>query len=176
MRTTQIQRGTGDDLPQGVFHAGSLDPCVLTVEEGAYGDIIEHARATVPREAVGVLAGRRDGSISRVETAHPVRNAADNPHVSYRIDPRAQLALMDAIDATGREVLGFYHSHPAGPPGPSSRDREQAAWVDHHYVVVSLEGRWPTFDAWRYTDRGFTSEPVTIGDTTGDRRTPTTEP
>lgn len=143
---------------------------MLTVGDRAYKDIIEHATATVPREAVGVLAGHRDGPVSRVQTAHPVRNAADNPHISYRIDPRAQLALMDAIEGAGRDVIGFYHSHPAGPPGPSSQDLEQAAWVDHYYVIVSLEGRWPTFDAWLYRDGAFRSETVTIEGAPTDHR------
>lgn len=149
---------------------------MLTVQVGAYEDIIAHATASVPSEACGVLAGHRGDDRTRVETAHPARNDAANPRISYRIDPRAQMALMDAIESTGRDVVGFYHSHPAGPPGPSRRDRDQATWVDHHYVVVSLAGGWPTFDAWRYTEPDFTREPVTIVDPTDDRRTPTTGP
>lgn len=149
---------------------------MLTVGVAAYEDIIDHATATVPREACGILAGTRDEDRSHVETAHPTRNAADNPRVSYRIEPRSQLALMDAIEAAGREVVGFYHSHPVGPPVPSTRDLEQAAWDDHHYVVVSVAASWPTFDAWRYTDREFTPEAITIIDPPVDRRTPSREP
>lgn len=149
---------------------------MLTVAVAAYEDIIEHASTTLPREACGVLAGSRDEERSHVESAHPTRNAADNPRVSYRIDPRAQLAMMDAIETAGREVVGFYHSHPVGPPAPSTRDLEEAAWEDHHYLIVSMAGSWPTVDAWRYTGRDFTSETVTIVDATADHRTPSTEP
>jgi proteasome lid subunit RPN8/RPN11 len=149
---------------------------VLTVAVAAYEDIIVHASATLLREACGVLAGSRDGERSYVESAHPARNAAENPRVSYRIDPQAQLAMMDTIESAGREVVGFYHSHPVGPPAPSTRDLEEAAWDDHHYVVVSMAGSWPTVDAWRYTGRAFTSETVTIADATAAHRTPSTEP
>jgi proteasome lid subunit RPN8/RPN11 len=83
---------------------------------------------------------------------------------------------MHAIEATGRDVVGFYHSHPAGPPTPSSRDRDEAAWSDHHYVIVSLSGSWPTFDAWRYTDPGFSPETVAVLDATTVPRTPATGP
>lgn len=124
--------------------------------------MLSHAAETVPTEACGLLAGTRDRDRTVVETSHRARNAASAPRISYRIDPRAQLALMDGIEAAGRSVVGIYHSHPVGPPQLSERDRLQAAWQDYHYVLVSLAGPIPTLDAWRYTGEGFSTETVRL--------------
>jgi proteasome lid subunit RPN8/RPN11 len=135
---------------------------VLEVYRDAYEAILSHAQETVPREACGLLAGRREGEHPVVETSHRARNVASAPRVGYRIDTRAQLALMDGIEAAGRTVVGIYHSHPAGPATLSERDRREASWLGYHYVLVSLARSHPTLLAWRYTGEEFTVEPIRI--------------
>ncbi|MFC7046822.1 desampylase [Halobacteriaceae archaeon GCM10025711] len=129
----------------------------------AYEEVIAHAAEEVPREACGILAGTRDGE-EDVRAVYRARNAADAPTVTYEIAPAEQLRLMEAIEDTGREVVGFYHSHPAGPARPSDTDRRLATWEGYPYVVVSLTGRLPGFDAWRWTGEEFEREPVRIRD------------
>lgn len=135
---------------------------MLVCARAAYEAVLDHARREVPREACGLLAGRRTGDRATVETAHPAHNAADTPTVAYRIDPRAQLALLDGIEAAGRAVAALYHSHPAGPPAPSQRDVETATWTGYHHVVVSLAGGWPTVDAWVWTGERFVRDTVVV--------------
>ncbi|MFB6112037.1 MAG: desampylase [Halobacteriaceae archaeon] len=135
---------------------------MIVLSRQAYDAILDHALEDRPREACGLLAGHRDGDRIVVESAHRARNAAAAPRTRFRIDPRAQLALMDGIEAAGRRVVGIYHSHPAGPHEPSSRDRRQANWPGYHYLLASLRGRWPTVNAWRWTGERFVPAPVRV--------------
>jgi len=135
---------------------------VLVLDRGAYDAVLDHAAEDAPREACGILAGRSVGERRVVESSIRLANVAASPHVEYRIDPAALLATIEDIEAADRSVLGFYHSHPAGPVTPSDRDRRDAHWVDHHYVVVSLAGPVPTVDAWRWTGTSFAAAAVAV--------------
>jgi [CysO sulfur-carrier protein]-S-L-cysteine hydrolase len=44
-----------------------------------------------------------------------------------------------AMVGCGFEPLGIFHSHPAGPAGPSPTDIAEAAYPDSIYVVISLQ-------------------------------------
>lgn len=137
---------------------------MLVLARDVYDVVLDHAAETSPREACGVLVGHRDDENAVATTAHPMENVADAPHVRYEIDPEALLELLDAAEATDRDVVGFYHSHPAGPASPSDTDHREATWVDHHYVVVSLAGRPPTVDAWTWTGDTFERDTIAVRD------------
>ncbi len=127
----------------------------LVFTREAYDDIVDHARSEVPEEVCGVLAGDRADERSRVRGVHRTENAAATPETRYRIDPSEQLAVMEAIDDAGDDVVGFYHSHPAGPPAPSETDAERATWEGYPYVIVALDGAHPSVGAWEWTGDGF---------------------
>nr|WP_277410173.1 desampylase [Natrinema longum] len=109
--------------------------------------ILERAREGDPEEICGVLGGEYepDGR-SRVRSQYPATNVAETPRTRYEIDPEEQLAIFDRIEDRGREIVGFYHSHPRGPPRPSATDAARATWPDRSYLIVSLEplavGSW----------------------------------
>lgn len=150
---------------------------MLVLARDAYEEILEHARTAVPREACGLLGGYTAGTRTYVLTAHRAPNAAETPRLRYRIDPRVQYDLMDGIESAGSEMVGIYHSHPAGPPSPSAEDLATATWEDYPYVIVSLAGGWPTLDAWRYTGGAFNNEAVSVSDSiTDDRQRPARSP
>ena len=128
---------------------------MLALSRAAYDVVLDHARADAPREACGVLVGERDGDERRVEAVRRVSNVADAPRVTYELDPEATMAVFDEAEATGRDVVGFYHSHPAGPSHPSETDHVRASWPDYVYVVASLAARPPTLDAWLWTGEDF---------------------
>lgn len=135
---------------------------MLVLEWSTYTAMLAHATEDEPREACGVLVGESTGETTRVEAAMRMENVATSPRVSYRIDPAALLSVFDEAAAVGRSVVGFYHSHPAGPPTPSSRDVTTASWPGYHYCVVSLAGGWPTVDAWVWTGDEFDGVAVTV--------------
>lgn len=138
----------------------------IVIPERVRDDILAHAREGAPDEVCGILAGSR-GDDRRVAARRPAENAAENPRTRYEIDPRDQLALLEAIDDAGREVVGFYHSHPRGPPGPSETDAAEATWPGRSYVIAAPdEGRggetaW-SLDSWRWSGEAFVPEEVRI--------------
>jgi proteasome lid subunit RPN8/RPN11 len=121
----------------------------IALSRAAYDAVVDHALAAHPAEACGLLAGAR-GPAATVRAARRAENAAAEPETAYRIDPAALAAAVEAIEAAGDEVVGFYHSHPRGPPAPSDRDRAEAAWADHSYLLVALGGEHPVVSSWRH--------------------------
>jgi proteasome lid subunit RPN8/RPN11 len=99
--------------------------------------ILEHARREVPREACGILVGEiKDEKI--VREIYPCKNIDTFPETNYTIKPRDILEVMDKADEKGLEILGFYHSHPAGGTQPSIIDKIRASWPGASYVIVSV--------------------------------------
>ena len=104
--------------------------------------ILGHAAEAYPEECCGFLIGveaasREVGEVRRATNVHP-----DHREVRYTIDPREQLRLEVELRGTGRELLGFYHSHPDHPGRPSSFDVERS-WPVYSYVIVEVRGGRP---------------------------------
>lgn len=135
---------------------------MIELRRAAYDAVLDHARADEPREACGALLGRRDGDRVLAEAVRRVPNVADAPRVAYELDSEATLAVFDEAAATGREVVGFYHSHPAGPARMSDTDRAEASWPGYVYVLASLAARPPLLDAWTWTGERFEPETVAL--------------
>ncbi|WP_336000674.1 desampylase [Halorientalis halophila] len=142
-----------------------------------YDDLIAYAREGAPEEVCGVLGGRsesdhREDSATANGEARAVsaladryrraENVAADPTRAYELDPEEQLAHMQAIEDAGRDVVGFAHSHPNGPPKPSATDERQATWPGYHYLIVSLDGTEPYVGCWRWTGEEFAAEPLGI--------------
>jgi proteasome lid subunit RPN8/RPN11 len=131
----------------------------LVLAPGVQSDIVDHAREgtarTPPVEVCGVLAGARGATGDRVTDVRRVANVADDPTTRYELDPAATLTAIEEVTDAGTEVVGFYHSHPTGPAGPSPVDRELATWPGYVYLVVSLAGAEPVLSAWRWTGERF---------------------
>ena len=154
----------------------------LRLTPAARDEILAHARAS-DDEVCGVLAGRRradgvtrtprdagdtdgdfaaesaaaDSPADRVTAVRRVPNAASNPRTRYELDPEAALSAVEAVESEGRDVVGFYHSHPAGPPRPSETDRAAATWVGYVYAIAVPP---ETVRAWRWTGDDF--EPLSV--------------
>ncbi|MFB6268528.1 MAG: desampylase [Halobacterium sp.] len=135
---------------------------MLVLSRSAYDAVLDHARSDAPREACGVLVGREDGDAVVADTVRRVPNVAEAPRLRYELDPEALLAIFEEAESTGRDVVGFYHSHPAGPARMSDTDREQASWPGYVYVLASLAARPPILDAWTWTGDEFVREDVAV--------------
>lgn len=82
----------------------------------------------------------------------------------YVIDPLEILRVEKDLSGTGRDVLGYYHSHPNHPAEPSEFDRGHA-WPWYTYVILSIVDRRPAdLRAWVLDDDSstFRPEPLTI--------------
>jgi len=72
-------------------------------------------------EQYGTLVGRRRGRIWYARRVHLRKGTA----ASVRFDG---LGVLEREESRG-DVLGFFHTHPDGPPRPSQRDvRTMRAW------------------------------------------------
>jgi proteasome lid subunit RPN8/RPN11 len=125
-------RGEGDSTNPADSDTSRGQEAAVEVRQAVLDDVVAHARTEAPNECCGVLIG----SGQRVDHAVRARNLLSSP-TRYQIDPVDQFAAIKAARESGREVVGFYHSHPASSPTPSATDREEAAYPGYYYLIVS---------------------------------------
>lgn len=109
----------------------------------------------LPAECCGFLVGSwRDGDVE-VFDAWPAANATmRSPASRFLIRAEAVLGAIRRAAKTGRELVGFYHSHPDGAPTPSAVDVEQP-WLGFVHLIVALPPAGPgTLTAWTFPDPG----------------------
>jgi len=123
---------------------------MLVLQRASYDAMVEHALDGAPEEVCGLLGGEFGEAVSSIHTVVRTSNAAPAPEYEYAIEPTEQLELMDGLEDRGYDVVGFYHSHPRGPTGPSATDRDRATWPDRSYVIVDLAGDYPIVGGWRW--------------------------
>ena len=121
--------------------------------------IVAHARAQLPNEACGLVAGTGPAAEGgRPTTWHPARNRAASP-LRYDIDPGDLLRLVLAIDAADEVIWGIVHSHVRSSAVPSRTDVELAFYPEALHLLVSLAASEadpatgaPAVRAWRIVD------------------------
>jgi proteasome lid subunit RPN8/RPN11 len=104
---------------------------IVEIAAEASEAILAHARAASPAECCGLLVG----NTGRIERAVPARNLAERPS-RYLIDPADHIRARRAAREAGQTVLGFYHSHPASEPVPSSTDLDEASYPEAIYLIA----------------------------------------
>lgn len=107
----------------------------LIVHERLLDRVAAHAERSHPEECCGVLVGE-GRRVERIVEADNV--ASGDRRRRYEIAPEVLLAVHKEARRDGREVVGYYHSHPGGPALPSSFDLEHA-WPETSYLIVELE-------------------------------------
>jgi proteasome lid subunit RPN8/RPN11 len=141
----------------------------VRISRDLIGQILGHARSGYPFEVCGVLLGRNGEGARRVDRVVPaVNRERDSPRVRYEIAPEDLVRIQREGRDEGREILGYYHSHPDHPARPSETDRRIAAeglsdGVVH--MVVGVErGESALPSAWIFRDRNaaFEEEPLDI--------------
>jgi len=131
---------------------------MIELTRGFYDDIISQARAALPNEACGLIAGK-EGIPVRVI---PMQNADASP-VTYRLDPREQLRVFEELEGDGLDLYAIYHSHTHTEAYPSPTDRRQAFYPESRYLIVSLQREEPVLRGFRILDDEVTEEEVRIG-------------
>ena len=125
----------------------------MVIPAAVRDEIVTHARAGLPNEACGILAGLG----GRVERFFPAESDEPSPYY-YRIESRDQIRIMNEIDEAGLDLIGIYHSHTSSPAFPSRTDAEQAFWPDAVYVIVSLANPDADLRGYRIRDMEVTEE------------------
>jgi proteasome lid subunit RPN8/RPN11 len=95
----------------------------------------EHAQVCFPEEGCGVLGGKG-------ETADCFRPITNELHSAnrFRMDAEEQLQAFLWFEQNDIELLGIFHSHPAGPNHPSPTDLEEFAYPGVAYFILSHKG------------------------------------
>lgn len=120
------------------------------------------ARACYPREACGLLLGRRAAGRLEIVDVREARNlAAERAHERFELDPVDHLAAEEHAAAHGLEVVGVWHSHPDRPARPSAADRA-TAWAGWLHLIVSVaRGEPEGFRAWSLVDGDLVEQQLT---------------
>lgn len=99
-----------------------------------------HGAEGYPHEICGILVGPR-GSRSATEAKRARNIIVERARDRYEIDPRDHIRIQREADASGQDIVGYYHSHPDHPAQASRFDTERA-WAGYVYVIVSIvEGK-----------------------------------
>ena len=146
--------------------------------------VLERIRARseeiYPEECCGFLFGaREDGRVVVVDDlATPNVAEPDERTRRFVIEPKALLGVMRESREDGREVVGFYHSHPNHPAELSPTDLTFAVlWPRTLWLIVPVRGGVAGKErAWWLPTRDDGSKPreISIGNTptsTGGRWT-----
>ena len=118
--------------------------------------LLDAAAGAAPGECCGILLG----AAGSIDEARPAANVATDPRRRFEIDPQALVDAHRAARNGGPQVLGYFHSHPAGPAEPSAADRAQAAHDGSVWAIVGAGG--VTF--WRDEEAGFAPLSYTVAD------------
>ena len=137
----------------------------LVLSRQAMTALSAHLLAAYPEEGCGILVGEDRGGERRVIEAVGVENAAasDRAH-RYDIRPERFLEEERRARTAGREILGFFHSHPGSPAEPSLFDHERA-WPYYTYLIAQVAAdRVVELLCWRLSAAAFEPEEWSVED------------
>jgi proteasome lid subunit RPN8/RPN11 len=123
---------------------------LLTLPDLFAAEMIGHARAELPNECCGLLAGVVRDGVGVVCARYPVGNDAASP-TEVVSNARDMLNASRSMREKGLELLAIYHSHPGSMAVPSRRDLEENAYGDKVvHLIVGLAGPEPEVRGWWY--------------------------
>lgn len=126
-----------------------------------YKAIVSHARAGLPNEACGLLAGKISEDAKTVEKVYLFTNVDQSPE-HFSIDPREHLDAVRDMRARGLVPLGNFHSHPATPSRPSEEDIRLAFDASSSYLILSLSEEEPVLRAFHIENGVVSDEPIDL--------------
>lgn len=106
---------------------------IFCLEKNYADEMVAHARAEMPHECCGILAGV-EGKVLKL---YRTTNAEHSPF-RYNIEPMELLAIYQEIEEMGWKLLGIYHSHTHTEAYPSPVDKKYAYMPESLYFIVSL--------------------------------------
>jgi proteasome lid subunit RPN8/RPN11 len=115
----------------------------LTLVKNHWQEMLDHVSQQAPLEACGLLAGRDD----QVKKVILVQNQAQSA-VRFVMDPYEQLQAFEWIESNGLELVGIFHSHPAGPESASMTDIAEAAYEVVHIIWSRHQNHWQARGFW----------------------------
>ncbi len=149
---------TSDRAPEGGEAGGAPRP-LLTWSAPVREELCRRARRAFPREACGLLLGRRvPGGAEIVEAPQARNRVVERAGERFDLAPEDWVAIETRAREAGLEVVGVWHTHPDRPARPSSADRE-SAWEGYAWLIASV-GAEGVRDvrSWRLVEGTFVEE------------------
>jgi [CysO sulfur-carrier protein]-S-L-cysteine hydrolase len=122
----------------------------LQLPRTIYEEMLAHARAELPNECCGLLAGTPNG---RVICRYSLINEAASPK-EYLSEPRSMFAAVKDMRGRQIDILAVYHSHPTSEPVPSKTDLERNYSAEVVNFIISLKNGEAQMRGWWLSDRG----------------------
>jgi proteasome lid subunit RPN8/RPN11 len=113
----------------------------LRIYREIFDKMLNHAKTSLPHEAVGLLAGTAE---SLLVECFPLPNLSKKPEISFLADPYAQFKAIKQLSAAGLHATALYHSHPDGGAGLSDHDLYFARESPYFQIVIALDGQGRT--------------------------------
>ena len=159
--------GVADRPRQPAPHPG---PARVALPGAIRDALVAHARAELPNEACGLIAGTTPPAHGGTATRwFATRNQAASP-LRYEVHPDDLLRASLAIDDADEVIWGIVHSHVRSPARPSPTDVGLAFYPDALYVLVSLADDQAdpatgaeSVRAWRIVDGTVFEEALDVG-------------
>lgn len=133
----------------------------IKIKQSDYDAIVAHAKAGLPNEACGLIAGTADGEEKRIEKVFLLTNADQSPE-HFTISPKEQLGAIKEMRALGLSPLGNFHSHPSTPSRPSLEDIRLAFDPAASYLILSLAGEEPVLKAFEIANGAVSLQELEI--------------
>jgi len=113
----------------------------LKIPLAIFEQIRKHGEETYPFECCGVLLGEFDDAGNKSVTSMVAcgNTRTDSPENRYRISPADLVRIQREAALAGKDIAGFYHSHPDHPAHWSATDLAEAHWTGCSYVITSIE-------------------------------------
>jgi proteasome lid subunit RPN8/RPN11 len=142
----------------GKSSVASQQSSVVSLKSSVIECVVAHAREAAPAECCGLLLG----TVACIVEAIPTRNLAESS-TRFLIDPKQHIDGRREAKRRGLDVIGFYHSHPHSAAQPSERDRDEASYPDHLYLIVGMHVEPPEVRLFVPGDGNFLEVPfVTV--------------
>lgn len=124
---------------------------MITLKKTDYNKMYAHAKAELPNEACGLIAGKTENGDKHIEKVYLLTNI-DKSNEHFSLDPKEQLAAVKDMRAEGLVPLGNWHSHPESPSRPSDEDKRLAYDSKASYMIMSLmDNDNPVLNSFRIT-------------------------
>ncbi len=125
-------------------------PYQIFLSDTARSTIHQEAQNAFPNECCGFLLGTTRGRSRLIDHALPVANSKEgDQRRRFEISPTDYLHAEQYAIASGKQLLGIYHSHPNHPAIPSEYDLAQALPFFSYLIVSVMEGRVEHWQSWR---------------------------
>jgi proteasome lid subunit RPN8/RPN11 len=119
---------------------------VLRLTPLAVAGLRRASAEAAPKEACGVLAGRRIGDDIFAEDVIVARGAAAQG--AFEISDHELRRMTACAESRGLGIVAIFHSHPSGTPDLSAADRAMLRWSRWAWVVVAGAGPAATLAAY----------------------------